>query len=134
MAKCKIEYQGVKGLQAIADYTGINFFTLHVRLYQSNLTIEQAVALGPSKQKSYQYQGVVGLPNIAKAVGMKATTLKARIKRGMTIEQAVEKPLLGSTPKPVKKTRTTKLQGIKYPTELSPIWKLALGMGEQYDF
>lgn len=45
----KYEYQGIKGLYAIADHLGINPCTLKGRIYAKGLTLEEAIAMGEAR-------------------------------------------------------------------------------------
>lgn len=134
-------YQGVRGLEKIAEKVGIPQSTLGYRLYKKGMSLEQAIAEGLKHRKAltyHEYNGVSGLDNIAKMVGIKKATLKSRIARGMSIEEAVSKPLDekkshsngGGCRKPdsEKATAHKRYQPITTPDLLSDTWKLALGM------
>lgn len=72
------------------------------------------------------YQGVEGIDAIADKFELNASTLRNRLWRGMSIEEAINLPVRHRPNRAPLIHR--KFKGIKYPVELSPFWKLALGM------
>lgn len=129
MAKSKYSYKGFNGLEAIADHVGLPFWTLKNRITKYGCTLEQAIKAGPSGRNDYEHKGIHGLSNIAEKYGMKACTLKSRLERDMTMEEAVTTPLQRMNVYRGGRKKTPKvIKGIKYPVELNPLWKLALGM------
>ncbi len=77
----------------------------------------------------YEYQGHRGLPAIARAFGMKTVTLTKRIRRGLSLEEAVSIPV-GKTGQRLSDKPENKPKYIRgnCPESLTPLWKLALGM------
>lgn len=47
----KHEYQGVKGIKAIADHVGIDESVLISRMKYKGRTLEQAIAMGPTRER-----------------------------------------------------------------------------------
>ncbi|CDT98662.1 conserved hypothetical protein [Vibrio coralliirubri] len=121
------EYQGCKGVKAIAERFGVNYSTLLKRL-QRGFDIEQAVTMprcAQVTQVKYAYKGLKGVRAISKSVGISEATLYGRLSEGMTLKEAIEMPK--------KKTgmseehRKANQVGIKKPEALSSHWALALG-------
>lgn len=75
----------------------------------------------------HRYNGYVGIAAIAEAYGIGENALALRLHRGMSMRDAVSIPYrvtVGSiNRKPTKR-------GIRYPYDMHPLWKLALGIGE----
>lgn len=133
MAQPKYHYNGFSGLEAIAEHAGLSVWTLKHRILRYGCSLEEAIKAGPSGRVDYKYEGIHGLTNIAEKYDMKVSTLKARLERGMTIEKAVTTPLqrMNVFRGGRKKKPTQKASGIKYPVDLNPLWKLALGIGDR---
>ena len=82
--------------------------------------------------KVHQYQGITGLKNIAKHVGMNPSTLATRvIEHKWSIEKAVNTPVKKAGSRTAKKVDAISVKtvfGVRFPDELSPLWRLSLGM------
>ncbi|AKB05609.1 hypothetical protein [Vibrio cholerae] len=90
MRHIRYEYQGVKGLKAISELTGIPESTLSQRINKWGMTIKEAVSHQVMKKIRYEYQGAKGLKAISELTGIPVPTLSQRINKcGMTIEEAV---------------------------------------------
>ncbi|NUW67115.1 hypothetical protein [Vibrio coralliilyticus] len=92
----KYHYQGHKGIKAISEAVGIPVHTLLSRIYRYNMTLEIAIKAGKAPFRScleYEYQGVKGLNNIARVFGVKVSTLTSRMRRGLSLEEAVKEPI-----------------------------------------
>ncbi|ELT7224105.1 hypothetical protein Q4K74_000613 [Vibrio cholerae] len=140
MRHIRYEYQGVKGLKAISELTGIPKPTLHERIYRLGMTVEEAVNHQKGiyvKKKQHEYQGLVGLAEISRHYGIPLTTLHYRVQtKGMSIEDALSNAACKASPKkekakaqaPVKAKKECKKHGTNKPDLLHPLWKLALGI------
>ncbi|NUW66968.1 hypothetical protein [Vibrio coralliilyticus] len=93
----KYMYQGVQGLPNIAKASGISVSTLRARI-KNGLSLKEAIER-PQRHKNkgnnskYEYQDVQGLPNIAATFGVSLSTLYLRMRKGLSLKEAVEKPL-----------------------------------------
>ncbi|NUW66921.1 hypothetical protein [Vibrio coralliilyticus] len=80
----------------------------------------------------YDYQGVIGLPNIAKAFGVNVSTLRSRMRRGLSLKEAVEKSSPPQTntikPRPIAAKKPKRSHPVTSPDLLSDAWKRALGI------
>ncbi len=70
------------------------------------------------------YKGVHGVVPIAKAFGICPSTIFFRLKKGMTLAQAVETPVERGGVRVTKSNRVA----MKKPSNMSPFWAFALGM------
>lgn len=83
------------------------------------------------KPKTYEYNGMKGLPTIAKAYGLKQVTLSYRVRTmGMSMEEAVHTPVTNRGKKMDSKEVIKERVKKKVALSLTPLWKLALGIGE----
>lgn len=137
------EYEGYKGTAAIASAFGIPVGTLKSRL-RSGKSIREAVRFGDGRENNsgsavYEWNGIKGLANIAKAIGSSHVTLYQHIKDGCTINEAVQRVAkskasaalvreLRAKARQKSKAKPVEFIGIKEPTDLSPLWRLALGV------
>jgi hypothetical protein len=83
----------------------------------------------------YVYDGVEGIEAIGNHVGVSGFTLWRRMRReNISLEKAIaygaRKPQAPSTRKAAKKKekKQVELVGIRYPDQLSRLWKIALAM------
>lgn len=126
LTRSRYEYRGVRGLSHIADAFGINVSTLKNRL-RKGWTLTKAVETPlhhhhrAARHARYEYQGVKGLTHIADVVGLNVSTLRARLKKGLSLTEAVKRPKHHSA------TRG-RPQNAPTPDLLSDTWKRALGM------
>ncbi|ELY1986550.1 hypothetical protein SL034_001573 [Vibrio harveyi] len=130
MTRKSHEYQGVRGIPAIAKAVGISEVTLKVRVHHKKMTIEEAVALGEAGEKKnpvkYEYQGLRGLINIAEAFGINAKTLENRvITKKMSIEEALNKPVIKHNGDCYLEQQNVEVDKTR------ALWNVALGMGAQ---
>ncbi len=104
-------------------------------------TIREAVHFVDGRENNcgvatHEWKGIKGVDNIAKAIGTTHTTIYKHMKAGCTIDEAVAKVQKShkraeqvrklrakSTAKPIEQV------GIKKPTEVPELWRLALGFG-----
>lgn len=84
-------------IQQWARWSGMSYSTLQKRLRV--MPISEALAMGVHKNGkkptlAVEYQGeTIYLTELAKKVGVKCETLRARIVKGMPVEEAVKKPI-----------------------------------------
>ncbi|WED23049.1 hypothetical protein L3Q72_06550 [Vibrio sp. JC009] len=83
---------------------------------------------------NHELNGIEGVPAIAAAYGMNRNTLYTRLRKGMSLEEAVstEVKVVASSAKPKAKANPKteaqkKTIGLRKPS-LHPLWRLALGM------
>lgn len=127
------EYRGVKGLQNIADFVGIEYTTLKNRVSGRNkMSLAEAISKGRNVNVKHTYQGVEGIANIVntfgEAYGVTKSAVENRLARGWGIAKAVETPMTRKHKHFEKSEPNRKFVGIKFPTDLNPLWRLALGM------
>ncbi|EJG2254659.1 hypothetical protein OH966_002912 [Vibrio parahaemolyticus] len=133
------ELDGHKGQSAIAKAFGVPLGTLKSRL-RNGKTIREAVHFVDGRENNcgvatHEWKGIKGIDNIAKAIGTTHTTIYKHLKAGCTLDEAVAKVQKShkraeqvrklrakSTAKPIEQV------GIKKPTELNQLWKMALGV------
>ncbi|ARC92832.1 hypothetical protein B6A42_13215 [Vibrio coralliilyticus] len=129
------EFNGVRGLSAIAKANGVPLGTLKGRI-RKGLTLEQAIRTGDLRelnagQSEHEWNGAKGVREIAKKVGVSQQTIFNYLKQGRTIDQAVacikaSKAKVVNARKPKRVSKKT--VGIKFPDLMSPVWRLALGI------
>ncbi|HCH5089418.1 hypothetical protein [Vibrio parahaemolyticus] len=134
------ELDGHKGQSAIAKAFGVPLGTLKSRL-RNGKTIREAVHFVDGRENNcgvatHEWKGIKGVNNIAKAIGTTHTTIYKHLTAGCTIDEAVAKVQKShkraeqvrklrakSTAKPIEQV------GIKKPTEVPELWRLALDFG-----
>ncbi|MEZ8542926.1 hypothetical protein AB6C74_08780 [Vibrio splendidus] len=122
------EYQGCKGVKAIAEKFGINYSTLLKRL-QRGFDIEQAVTMprcAQVAQVKYEHKGQQGMRAISKLVEISEATLYGRLSEGMTSKEAIEMPKQKTGMS--EEQRKANQIGIKKPDAMSSSWAAALGV------
>ncbi|MEZ8060483.1 hypothetical protein [Vibrio splendidus] len=72
----------------------------------------------------HEYKGIKGVTAIAKEVGMCPSTIFFRMKKGMTLIEAVETPVERGGVRVTKNNRV----GMRKPFNMNPFWALALGV------
>lgn len=89
-------------------------------------------------RNKYSYRGIEGLKAIAAKYGINPETLRQRIvNQGMSITAAINAGDGRFSQKEAREKRQVNYHlprqqvGIKHPDLLSPVWKLALGIGAQ---
>ncbi|MBO1366120.1 helix-turn-helix domain-containing protein [Vibrio cholerae] len=139
MSNIKNECQGFKSLRAISAMTGISKSTLHHRIKNLGMTVEEAVNHKKGiyvTKNQHEYQGLVGLADIARHYGIPRSTLYSRVvHQGMTVEEALNNPIRRKAvqpkaqpkPNPQASVKASKAELVK-PDLLHPLWKLALGI------
>jgi len=135
------EYNGVRGLKAIAKANGVAIGTVRTRMMRG-LTLEEALNWGLSQASNNAlansvWKGAKGIPAIAKKAGVSEGGILAYLKQGKTIDEAIDAIKVArariqkandlkraNRKSPAKK----QVEGIKKPYQLNPLWGLALGM------
>ncbi|WP_431786848.1 hypothetical protein [Vibrio harveyi] len=120
------EYQGARGIPAIAEKVGIPKTTLKHRIHKLGMTLEEAIAVKGEKKvpAKHEYQGIRGLRAIAEAFGMSQKALENRvITKKMSIEEAISKPVKRHNGECFVEQRNIAADKERY------LWNLALGIG-----
>lgn len=127
-------YNGIKGLPNIAKHYGIPLGTLKGRL-RNGKTLHEAIYMEDSRKfntgvATYEWNGIKGIRNIAESVGVAEMSIYRHLRNGKTLDEAMATILKNKrTKEAVVAPKQT--VGIKYPSLLSPQWRLALGMGTE---
>ncbi|MGL1097573.1 hypothetical protein ACSTD2_18915 [Vibrio vulnificus] len=124
-------YNGIQGLSNIAEAYGIPLGTLKGRV-RNGKTLHEAIYMEDSRKFNsgtaiHEWNGIKGIKNIASAIGVSGMCLYKHMQSGKTLEEAVNKILKGKKSK-VSTVKPKQTVGIRVPDQLSPFWRLALGM------
>ncbi|MGL1099080.1 hypothetical protein ABMX80_07725 [Vibrio vulnificus] len=124
-------YNGIQGLSNIAKAYGIPLGTLKGRV-RNGKTLHDAIYMEDSRKFNtgtaiHEWNGIKGIKNIADAIGVSGMCLYKHMQSGKTLDEAVNKILKGKKSK-VSTVKPKQTVGIKVPDQLSPFWRLALGM------
>lgn len=97
MSKVKHEYNGIKGVRAIAAAYDISAACIIQRI-KAGMSMEEALTKGkqltvnPNGKVKHVYKGFAGVPAIAKAFGFSKSSIYKRLGQGMSIDEAVQTP------------------------------------------
>lgn len=98
-AKRVIMYKGKEynTLKNLAKDVGVDYESMCTRIYQTGMSLEDAIELplGNYRGIEVEYRGkkYASIDKLALAVGMQKATLHSRLRSGMSLEQAIEKPV-----------------------------------------